>query len=254
MIVSKVNSRRYNVRYCYLCQSQYYSDCATSMSSRCSWIELRLIGIFCGKNSTRHLYLRLTYFVRILPSDKLFRFISWSRSHSFLLYQPWGIDSCFVVCKKASRKHDRNEIKDLDIARVWHRVNMETAQASIASLLLLSLMSPSSASFQSPSSSFMSSTMPTMMVTTDFGFMNGTEDFTDDTPYSEAHYLTVLKAVQKWLLTAILVCTMLAMGAVITVNDFKETVSTITISKTIFLKITKLKTTFFFTQSHIFSS
>ena len=74
-----------------------------------------------------------------------------------------------------------------------------------------------------------------MMFTTDFGFMNGTEDFTDDTPYSEAHYLTVLKAVQKWLLTAILVCTMLAMGAVITVNDFKETVSTITVSFLFFI-------------------
>nr|XP_054765572.1 ileal sodium/bile acid cotransporter-like [Lytechinus pictus] len=59
--------------------------------------------------------------------------------------------------------------------------------------------------------------------TTDFGSMNSTDYYDDVTPFSEAVYLVVLKTVQKWLMTFILVCIMVAMGAVITLNDFKET-------------------------------
>ncbi|XP_030837422.1 ileal sodium/bile acid cotransporter-like [Strongylocentrotus purpuratus] len=67
--------------------------------------------------------------------------------------------------------------------------------------------------------------MSDIVETTEFGIMNGTEDFMNGTTvgYSEPHYLTVLKTFQKWLLTVALVCIMLSMGAVITAKDFKET-------------------------------
>nr|XP_054768181.1 uncharacterized protein LOC129275712 [Lytechinus pictus] len=88
-----------------------------------------------------------------------------------------------------------------------------------------SMSSVSSSVFLSPISTSTASMMTSDLETTMMGFLNGTEDYLNGTTsgYSESHYLTVLKIFQKWLLTVALVCIMLSMGAVITLNDFRET-------------------------------
>ncbi|XP_041480294.1 ileal sodium/bile acid cotransporter-like [Lytechinus variegatus] len=93
-------------------------------------------------------------------------------------------------------------------------MNSSIAMSSVSSPVSLSPISTSTASM-----------MTSDFETTMMGFLNGTEDYLNGTTsgYSEPHYLTVLKIFQKWLLTVALVCIMLSMGAVITLNDFRET-------------------------------